>query len=73
MDVVLIRLVNMSQLDCSHTLTGGPTGGSTRLEGMGFKRMFLHPHCRFIGFTGGSGFIKINRHEFQQDVLRSSM
>ena len=43
------------------------------LMDMHFNRVFSYPHCRYLGPTGGSGFNQIGGHEFQLDVLRSSL
>ena len=36
-----------------------------RLVDMGSSDMFSDPHCRYIGPTGGSGFMQIGGHGFQ--------
>ena len=44
-----------------------------RLVDMSFNRMFSDPHYKYTWPTYGSGFNLIGGHEFQQDVLRSSL
>ena len=44
-----------------------------KLLDMTFNKMFSDLFCWSIGHTGGSGFNQIAGHDFQQDVLRSSL
>ena len=44
-----------------------------KLLDMTFNRMFSDPLCWSIGPAGGFCFNQIAGHDFQQDVLRSSL
>ena len=44
-----------------------------RFVDMSSSVMFSDPHCRYIGSTVGTGFNQIGGHEFEWDVLRSSL
>ena len=44
-----------------------------RLLDITFSEMFSDPLCRYTGYTVGTGFNQIVGHEFQWDVLRSSL
>ena len=65
-------------MGCSQTLTVGTKGVQVdlvmiRLVDTGFNGMFSNPPCRYTRLRGESDFNKIGGHEFQWDVLKSSL
>ena len=73
MDLVLIRLVNMSFNEifpyprCRYKgLTCG--AGFNQIDGHGFQRDIPNPHSIHTEATSGFSFNQIGEHEFQRDI-----
>ena len=77
-DLLLFRLVDMrfnGMFSNPHYRYTRSRSGSVliRLVDMSFNGMFSNPHYRYTRPRSGSAFNKIGGHEFQWDVLKSSL